>query len=139
MNLVKQKYKYDCWVAAVYNLLKLSNIDYDYSQLKIDLNTTSIWWTFPKNIQTFLSKYNLVNFDYSIILVSSDKFYSDDNQDYWHYVNIIWFENDKYKIFDPWDWLYYQLSIWELKRVSENVLVWKNTRFNNITFWKVIF
>ncbi len=137
MKLITQKYKYDCWVAAVYNLLKQSNIDIDYFELEKYLSTTTLWWTIPKNIEDFLTKYNNIDFKISVILVSSDIFY-DNNEDYGHYVNIIWFKNNKYKIFDPWDWLYYELYYDELKKSMLNVLVWKKSRYNNIFFWKDI-
>ncbi len=137
MNLTTQKYKYDCWVAAIYNMLQQSNINIDYFDLKNNLVTTTLWWTFPKNIEKFLKKYKDINFKISVILVSSNSFYNNE-EDYGHYINIIWFKNNKYTIFYPWDGLFYELSKSKFNRIMSNVLVWKKYRYNNIIFWKNI-
>lgn len=99
------------------------------------LKTTTLWWTFPKNIDEFLLKYKESDFKIWVALVSADKFYLE-NEDYWHYVNIIWYEDGKYTIFDPWDWIYYEIPEKDFYESMLNVLVgWKN-RFFNVKYWK---
>lgn len=138
---IKQKYKYDCWVAWVYNLLKSVNIDFDYLDLKKELNTTTLWWTIPKNIDNFLINnwyYNL-DFKISLVLVSSDKFYSSNEEDYWHYINIINICNNIYKVFDPWDWRYYYIEKSKLINMTLNVLVWPKFRYNKVKYLNIEF
>lgn len=127
-----QKYKYDCWVAATFNMLRNSWINLDYHELEKMLQTTKLWWTFPKNIIEFL-KNNFFDVDLKngILLIDSHKFYND-NIDYGHYVNIAWIVDWKYKIFDPYDGQTHFLTKKEILNVSKNVLVWKTKRFDNI-------
>lgn len=135
LELLSQKYTYDCWVAAIHNLLKSANIEYDYFELMKALKTTTLWWTFPKNIDEFLLKYKESDFKIWVALVSADKFYLE-NEDYWHYVNIIWYEDGKYTIFDPWDWIYYEISEKDFNETTLGVLVWWKKRFFNVKYWK---
>lgn len=135
MEFKKQKHQYDCGVAATFNLLSNSWIEISYQELEKLLQTTTLWGTFPKNIDDTLKSYfSNKNFKIWILLIDWNKFYND-NIDYWHYINIIWFQKGKYKIFDPYDWRYYLLNKKDILDISKNVLVWKKTRYNDIILW----
>lgn len=58
-NFISQKYKYDCGVASVYNILKINNINVQYHILLKELNTTTLWGTSPKKITEILNKYQI--------------------------------------------------------------------------------
>ncbi|MDP2091143.1 MAG: hypothetical protein Q8K30_06125 [Candidatus Gracilibacteria bacterium] len=138
---IKQKYKYDCGVAGVYNLLKSVNIDFDYLDLKKELNTTTLWGTIPKNIDNFLINNGYYNLDFkiSLVLVSSDKFYSSNEEDYGHYINIINICNNIYKVFDPWDGRYYYIEKSKLINMTLNVLVGPKFRYNKVKYLNIEF
>lgn len=136
---IKQKYKYDCWVSALINLLKSKNIDFDYFLLMKELKTTWFWGTKPEKILELLEnkdiKYDLL-FDIKkplLILVDQFKFYNEEeNIDYWHYIyytgNI---KNNLLEIFDPRDWnIIYKSQKFILESTLE-VLVWKKRRFSS--------
>lgn len=138
MNLISQKHLYDCGVACVYNVLKQNHIEIDYKDLEKDLKTTTLWGTLPKHISSVLDVYKQeVFWQIWIILVDGDKFYlnDEDRDDYGHYINIVWKENDLYKVFDPYYGKFHLLTKDQLYSQSQNVLVGKKTRYDRITFW----
>ncbi len=135
----KQKYKYDCWVSALINLLKSKNIDFDYFLLMKELKTTWFWWTKPEKIVEFFENNNIeYNLLFNIktpllILVDQFKFYNDGEKiDYWHYIyytgNI---KNNLLEIFDPRDWTIIYKSQESILESTLEVLVWKKKRFSS--------
>lgn len=135
MELRMQKYKYDCWVAAMYNLLQKNEILMDYKELEKSLKTTKLWGTIPQNLDIFIQNiFQNSHPIFGILLVDGKKFYNDD-EDYGHYVNIISQKDEKYEFFDPYDGKKHFFTLEEIKYLSQNVLVWKTTRYNGIIFW----
>lgn len=138
---IKQRYKYDCWVSAVFNFIKYNNlkIELEYFNLLKNLKTTWFWWTKPEKIIEFLENNNIKsksNFDLTksmIILVDQVKFYNDwESLDYWHYVYYTGnYKNNLMEIFDPWDWKIIYKNKEDLSKSTLDVLVWKKRRYSS--------
>lgn len=138
----KQLYKYDCWVASLYNLLSIRKIDVNYRELMKSLGTTTLWWTKPEKILEYLEKiwikyslsFSLIH--PSLILVDDKIFYDDGTitkeNSYWHYIMYTW--NHKWnllEIFDPREWKIFDYQFEKLLKATKNVLVWKSKRYND--------